>query len=64
MKYVYPILQKHPSLLPIMWVKRWWRILFSNKGQKSIKTELYENRNFQKEYGDQLTVLMQKLGLQ
>ena len=63
MKYVYPILQKYPLLLPIMWVKRWGRILFSNKGQKSIKTELYENRNFQKEYGEQVSALMSKLGL-
>lgn len=63
MKYVYPILQKYPLLLPIMWVKRWWRILFSNNGQKNIKTELCENRNFQKEYGDQVAMLMKKLSL-
>ena len=63
MKYVYPILQKHPSLLPIMWVKRWWRILFSNKGQKSIKTELNENKNYKKEYVDLVSALMRELGL-
>ena len=31
MRYRYTVLEKHPYLLPVMWVRRWGRILFKER---------------------------------
>ena len=63
MKYCYPILKKHPYLLPVMWVKRWKRIIFSKVGKDGIKSEIYESSVFKKEYSDKVKELISDLEL-
>lgn len=63
MKYNFPVLNKHPYLLPLMWVKRWNRILFSKQGKDNIKSEMYENKTFEKEYSKRVNKMLTDLKL-
>ena len=37
MKVLYPVLEKHPFLLPICHVRRWFRIIFKGSFKKSVR---------------------------
>ena len=37
MKVLYPVLEKHPILLPICHVRRWFRIIFKGSFKKSVR---------------------------
>lgn len=45
MKYQYPVLRRHPILLPIIWVVRWFRIAFQNPSLIVRRFKMLENRN-------------------
>lgn len=45
MKYRYPVLKKHPYLLPVMWVVRWGDLLFFRRDHLKKKMASLENTN-------------------
>ncbi len=49
MRLSYPVLQRYPVLLPLYWVIRWFRILFSGSGRTNLKDEV--NVNVTHRYG-------------
>lgn len=61
-KYVYPVLQKHPWLTPIMQVCRWFGILFGGRVRKSIK-ELSYSQSISKTQMQQFRQFFEELGL-
>ncbi|MBQ8291225.1 MAG: nucleotidyltransferase family protein [Clostridia bacterium] len=62
MKITYPVLQKHKWLFPFYQVGRWLRILFRGVS-KSTKEKLKVNASMPKEKEEQVSLLLQKLGL-
>ena len=43
LKMAFPVLEKHPWLLPFFQFRRWCRLLFGRKRQKRVMSELKEN---------------------
>lgn len=39
MRYAYPVLQKCPALLPVMWVYRWFRVVFFRRDKIKVHQE-------------------------
>lgn len=58
----YPILRKHPWLLPIFWVRRWIRLLRAGK-LKLIKTEYTINRSLNEDELNNTSELLKRLEL-
>ncbi len=62
LKTLYPILEKHKWLAPMMQVRRWCKILFGGKAKRAAK-ELKYNRTLDKEQAKTLQTMLQELGL-
>ena len=62
MKYIYPVLQKAPVLLPIFWVWRWIEHLLRGGAKRSAE-ELRRNQSLSAEERDSVDQMMRKLGL-
>ena len=61
-KYYYPILKKHKWLLPIMQVRRWFRLVFCGGFSRS-KKEMKINSNTSKKQARQMQNLLKQLEL-
>lgn len=48
MRYAYPVLQKHPGLLPVMWVYRWGKIAFAERGKLEYQRDRLKNETDEK----------------
>ena len=59
MKLAYPVLEKHPYLMPIMHVRRWIRVVFRKKTAKEIS---YIN-NIDRDKADKTQILLKNIGL-
>ncbi len=62
LKRYYPILEKHPSLMPIMQVRRWFMLLDPNVA-KMAKSEIYANTKIEKTKADQMNRFLDQIGL-
>ncbi len=62
MKFYYPVLQKHPWLLPLMEVRRWFRLLFLGGAKRSVR-ELQANSRVSTTEAQQIQAFLQDLGL-
>ena len=62
-EYMYPILQKHLWLMPIMQVCRWFRLLRKGRMKQSLH-ELNVNKKMSQEKISETAELFTKLGLQ
>ncbi len=62
LQHVYPVLKKHPYLLPVYWVRRWFRMLFGGKLGSSI-AELKTSNQLSREQADSTDGLLRDLGL-
>ena len=58
----YPVLCRHPWLLPFMQVRRWLRILFGGRISKGVR-ELSANQKLSKEEADEAARFLTELGL-
>ena len=63
LKVLYPILQKHCWLMPVMQVRRWFRLLFKGKMKSSLH-ELNVNKSMSPDKISETAELLTKLGLQ
>lgn len=61
-KFLYPILQKHKWLTPVMQIRRWGDIVFSGRMNRSID-ELKINRQMTSEKAKETAHLLEQLGL-
>lgn len=59
-KYAYPILKKHPILLPFCWIVRWFKILNPKVRKKALK-EIDIEKNIDKRESDRIEKLMRDL---
>ncbi len=59
LKSQYPVLEKHPYLMPVMHVRRWIRVIFKKKTAKEIN---YIN-NVNRKEADKTKDLLQNIGL-
>lgn len=59
---IYPVLERHPWLLPVMQVRRWFRLLFSDGLKRGVR-ELSVNREITAEQAGAADRFMQELGL-
>lgn len=62
LKFLYPILQKHRWLTPIMEILRWFKLLLKGRVKSSLH-ELNVNRSMSQEQITNTTELLEKLGL-
>ena len=62
LKTYYPILKKHPILLPFCEVHRWFAILFSDRRKNAIK-EFEHSANLSDEKKEEVQKLLKNLGL-
>lgn len=62
LKHYYPVLQKHKWLLPFMWVRRWFRLIFHDDLKHSVN-EIKINQNLSKEEQQRGADLLKQLGL-
>lgn len=62
LKTLYPILERHKWLAPMMQVRRWCKILFGGKAKRAAK-ELKYNRTLDKEQAKTMQIMLQELGL-
>lgn len=63
MKAHYPCLQKHPYLLPVMHVRRWFGIVFGGRLRRSIN-ELSANQSVDRKQAKQVEQMIDRLGVQ
>ena len=61
-KFHYPILQKHPWLMPFMEVRRWFKLVFCGHARRSLK-ELNYNRNITDEVATDTKGFLKNIGL-
>ena len=59
LKAQYPVLEKHPYLMPVMHVRRWIRVVFKKKTAKEIS---YIN-NIDRDKADKTQILLKNIGL-
>ena len=58
MTYKYPFLKKHSYLLPVMWVYRWYTILFKEREKiKTLKRSYSITKDNVKEYQNELNLV-------
>ena len=62
LKIAYPVLNRHPWLLPICWVRRWVRLLRAGK-LRQVKVEYDINRRLNTEALNNTGELLKQLGL-
>lgn len=62
LKIAYPILNSHPWLLPVCWIRRWVRLIRAGK-LKQVKTEYRINRRLNAENLSNTGELLKQLGL-
>jgi hypothetical protein len=61
-KFHYPILQKHPYLLPVMEVRRWFKLLFCGHAERTMR-ELQYNSKITDENALAMQRFLEELGL-
>jgi len=59
----YPILEKHPILLPFMQVKRWFKLL-SPEVAKMAKNEISANTSLDKTKAEEMNTFLNEMGLE
>ncbi len=62
LKRYYPILEKHPWLMPVMQVRRWFMLLRPDVAKRT-KREISSNVNIIKSKADDMNAFMDKIGL-
>ena len=62
LKRYYPILEKHPWLMPVMQVRRWF-MLFNPDIAQMAKRELATNRSLEKDNADDMSLFLKNIGL-
>jgi hypothetical protein len=62
LKRYYPILEKHPWLMPVMQVRRWF-MLFDPDIAQMAQRELATNRSLEKEKAADMSLLLKNIGL-
>ena len=62
LKRYYPILEKHPYLMPIMQVRRWFMLLRPDVA-KMAKREISLNGNIKKSKAEEMNVFLNNIGL-
>lgn len=62
LKFHYPVLQKHRWLLPIMQVRRWFKLVFCGHAKRSMR-ELSYNKNISESQADEIKVFLDEVGL-
>ncbi len=62
LKRYYPILEKHPWLMPIMQVRRWF-MLFRPDVAKMARSELSVNRSLDRSKADEMDIFLDDIGL-
>ena len=62
MRYAYPVLKKCPVLLPVVWVYRWFKVLFFER--KKIKYRTGRIKNLEKEKLEAFEKEMRAVGIQ
>ena len=62
LKRYYPILEKHPWLMPVMQVRRWF-MLFKPSVASMAKSEIATNKGLAKEKADDMNLLLKNIGL-
>ena len=61
-KVYYPILEKFPWLMPLMQIRRWFKLLNPDVAKRA-KRELAMNRNFAKTKADEMNAFLGDIGL-
>ena len=61
-KLQYPILEKHPYLMPIMQVRRWFKLIFCGHAKRSIRELSYSN-NISKAKSEEIKNFLLEIGL-
>ena len=59
-KYLYPVLQKVPVLLPFVWVIRWFKLLKPDI-RRHVKKEIDIERSFDETDAEKMENIMRKL---
>ncbi|MBR3894144.1 MAG: nucleotidyltransferase family protein [Clostridia bacterium] len=62
LKFLYPVLQKHKWLTPLMEVRRWFRLLFKGRWRRAAR-ELRLNQSVSQEQMENTAQLLERLGL-
>ena len=62
LKRYYPILEKHPWLMPFMQIRRWFMLLRPDV-MKMAKGEITANRNLEKDRADDMNIFLKSIGL-
>ena len=62
LKRYYPILEKHPWLMPLMQIRRWFMLLKPEIAQMA-KREIIANRKLEKEKADKMHAFLNEIGL-
>ena len=62
LKRYYPILEKHPWLMPFMQVRRWFMLLKPDVARMA-KREIAVNGNLEKEKADEMNAFLKNIGL-
>ena len=63
LKYIYPVLQKHPWLAPVMQVRRWFGIVFGGRLSRSVN-ELKVNSSVSKTEAESIRRFLSDVGLE
>ncbi|MBE6718379.1 MAG: hypothetical protein E7574_03885 [Ruminococcaceae bacterium] len=61
-KFYYPVLQKHRWLMPIMQVRRWFKLLFRGHAKSSLK-QLQINQNVSDSKAEEMKKFLSNIGL-
>ena len=61
-KYYYPVLQKHRWLMPIMEVRRWFKLVFCGHAKRSI-SELKYNSSVSSDDAENMQTFLKNIGL-
>ena len=62
MQNIYPSLEKHKFLLPLYYIRRWFRVVFGG-GAKKAKVRISEWKNMDREEINEASRLLNYLGL-
>ncbi|MBR7123049.1 MAG: nucleotidyltransferase family protein [Oscillospiraceae bacterium] len=62
LKSHYPILKKHPWLMPVMQVRRWFKLIFCGHTNRIVK-ELSYNQSVSQEDADEMKAFLKDIGL-
>ena len=62
LKRYYPVLDKHPWLMPFMQIRRWFMLLQPSVAQRT-KREIFINENLDKSKADEMNIFLGDIGL-